>query len=181
MAIDRTWYNALVDDSGAGLDGTVWTKAQVNSLLNLFDNRPRAKVFHSTTQSLTSAVVTALNFNSEDLDIGGLHDPAVNNSRLTIPTGFGGVYLIIGKVAYAANATGVRVARIHKNGALIDTEPIHAGTASGTQVVMVNSILALAAGDYIELVGYQDSGAPLNTGDAASRVIQNELQIVQLI
>lgn len=181
MAIDRTWYNALVDDSGAGLDGTVWTKAQVNSLLNLFDNRPRAKVFHSTTQSLTSATLTALSFNSEDHDIGALHDTAVNNSRLTIPAGFGGVYLIIGKVAFAANATGVRVARLHKNGALIDTQSTHAATAATTQVVLVSSILVLVATDYIELIGYQDSGAPLNTGDAASRVIQNELQIVQLI
>lgn len=37
MALDRTWYNALVDDSGTGLDGTVWNKARINELLNSID------------------------------------------------------------------------------------------------------------------------------------------------
>lgn len=37
-AIDRTWYNTLVDDSGAGLDGSVISKASFNSLINAVDD-----------------------------------------------------------------------------------------------------------------------------------------------
>jgi hypothetical protein len=36
--LDRTWYNALVDDAGTGTTGTVWNKAQINNLLNSVDN-----------------------------------------------------------------------------------------------------------------------------------------------
>jgi hypothetical protein len=37
MALDRTWYNTLVDDDGSGLTGSVWDKADVNSLMNAID------------------------------------------------------------------------------------------------------------------------------------------------
>lgn len=33
MAIDRTQYNALVDDSGAGTDGSVWDKNKVKTVV----------------------------------------------------------------------------------------------------------------------------------------------------
>jgi hypothetical protein len=35
--LDRTWYNALADDTGTGTNGTVWNKAQINGLLNTID------------------------------------------------------------------------------------------------------------------------------------------------
>jgi hypothetical protein len=37
MALDRTWYNTLVDDDGSGLTGSVWDKADVNQLMNATD------------------------------------------------------------------------------------------------------------------------------------------------
>jgi hypothetical protein len=37
MALDRTWYNTLVDDSGSGLDGSVWDKADVDALMDAID------------------------------------------------------------------------------------------------------------------------------------------------
>lgn len=36
--LDRTWYNGLVNDSGQGLDGTVWTKEEIDSLMDTIDN-----------------------------------------------------------------------------------------------------------------------------------------------
>lgn len=35
--VDRTAYNALIDDSGSGTDGSVWDKADVNDILNAID------------------------------------------------------------------------------------------------------------------------------------------------
>ena len=35
--LDRTWYNALVDDDGSGNTGTVWNKTQVDGLLDSVD------------------------------------------------------------------------------------------------------------------------------------------------
>ena len=37
MAVDRTWYNTLVDDDGSGLTGSVWDKADVDALLDAVD------------------------------------------------------------------------------------------------------------------------------------------------
>lgn len=40
MAIDRTWWNNLVDDDGSGLKGTVWNKATIKGLLDAIDAMP---------------------------------------------------------------------------------------------------------------------------------------------
>jgi hypothetical protein len=37
MALDRTWYNTLVDDDGSGLTGSVWDKTDVDSLMDAID------------------------------------------------------------------------------------------------------------------------------------------------
>jgi len=37
MALDRTWYNTLVNDDGSGLTGSVWDKEDVNQLMNAID------------------------------------------------------------------------------------------------------------------------------------------------
>jgi hypothetical protein len=35
--LDRTWYNTLVDDDGSGVVGSVWDKADVDSLMDAID------------------------------------------------------------------------------------------------------------------------------------------------
>jgi len=37
MALDRTWYNTLVDDDGSGLTGSVWNKASVDHVYDDVD------------------------------------------------------------------------------------------------------------------------------------------------
>jgi hypothetical protein len=37
VPIDRTWYDTLVDDSGDGISGSVWDKADVDALLDAID------------------------------------------------------------------------------------------------------------------------------------------------
>jgi hypothetical protein len=36
--LDRTWFNALVDDTGTGTTGTIWNKAQLANELNSIDS-----------------------------------------------------------------------------------------------------------------------------------------------
>ena len=48
----------------------------------------RAKAYLVTAnQSISDATETAVAFNSESFDVGGMHDNSTNNSRLTIPSG----------------------------------------------------------------------------------------------
>jgi len=37
MALNRAWYNALIDDDGSGLTGSVWDKADIKDLLDSVD------------------------------------------------------------------------------------------------------------------------------------------------
>jgi hypothetical protein len=57
-----------------------------------------ARVYRNTSQSINNATWTPLSFNSEETDIDGMHDNAINNSRLSIINA--GTYLIGGCVNF---------------------------------------------------------------------------------
>jgi hypothetical protein len=115
------------------------------------------------TQSIATATNTVLTFDSEDFDTDGFHDNSTNTSRLTIPTGLGGYYLVSVNLAIQANATGLRSGLIKKNNSDIalfpDISPISGIAYPGYSY---QTILNLAAGDYLEVLVYQTSGGNLN-------------------
>lgn len=126
-----------------------------------------ARVYHNAAQSIASGTPTALAFNSERFDVEGFHDLATNNSRLTVPAGYGGTYLIVGHVETPGGSTGYRQAYIRLNGATIIG--IDASTAD-TNSTYLNPVALynLAAGDYVELVFTQNSGAAVNVTAAGN-------------
>lgn len=142
--------------------------------------QPRCSAYNNTTQSINDSTFTALTFNSEDFDVASMHDTASNTSRLTVPTGGDGVYLVIGHASFAGNATGARVAQLYKNGATALKRTTMNNAGAGTTVLVpVSEILVLVAGDYIELRALQDSGGALNTG-SATRDLTNTLSMIKL-
>lgn len=143
---------------------------------------PAVRVFHSANQSLTSATLTALAFDSERFDQAGgaastQHDTVTNNSRLTCR--YAGVYQISGTISFAFNATGVRLARIRVNGtttvASIQVQAVTSG--SNTTDIMISTLYSLAVNDYVELLGFQDSGGALNV--AVSGNYSSEFMMVR--
>jgi hypothetical protein len=129
----------------------------------------------SSNQSISNATLTAITFDVEELDTDAFHSTSSNTSRITIPSGKGGKYLITGQVKFANNATGVRLFKIIKNnsGDGHDFE-IPTSSVSGSFAITQSSILNLAVGDYIEIFAYQSSGGSLNvladtSGPASSR------------
>jgi hypothetical protein len=141
--------------------------------------QPRAGVYHSTTQALSDSTDTFVLFDSEDYDVGAMHSTVSNTSRLTVPTGGDGLYLVIAAVAFGSNATGYRQLRLAKNGTALNSIRAQGGTASGDSVIQISDILNLAAADYVEVKAYQTSGGSLNIGNA-SRSNANQLVIVKL-
>lgn len=144
------------------------------------NTQPRARAYNNATQSLNDSTWTSLTLNTEDYDVTTLHDTGSNTSRMTVPASGGGVYLIIGGTTFAASATGVRGVRIAKNGSVVGREMVvgnnGAGTATKAQIIAVE---VLAAADYIEVQGFQNSGGALNAG-SATRADASELTIVRL-
>jgi hypothetical protein len=104
-----------------------------------------ASAYHNTTQSLSGGAVFSLN--SEDFDSDGFHDNSTNNSRMTIPAGLGGKYLIVGHF-YTGTGTERAVSLI-KNG--IAGTYIRGSYSAAQYGGIVSAIADLAAGDYVEM------------------------------
>jgi hypothetical protein len=168
------------DDTGDGESGDVINAALIGQAFYdkidaLFAAAAKCQIYNSAVQSLADATYTALTFDSEDHDEFGMHSTSVNTSRITIPAGAGGVYLVGGTIYYVANATGIRGARILKNGAtdVVTASFVPAVSSSGLGAgVHIAGLVSLSAADYLELLGFQNSGGALNTGDA-TRVLAN--------
>jgi hypothetical protein len=125
-------------------------------------------LYKTANQSISNAVETTVSFDGEVYDTSNFHDNTTNNSRMTIPAGLGGKYLVNVNFAYAANATGQRVGYIFTGlGGLYMLNAISPNSTASQANVSFSAILNMTAGDYIEMKTYQDSGGSLNLLGAA--------------
>lgn len=130
----------------------------------LFSTPPSVKAVRTAVQSVAHNTYTALAFTAVDeWDTDSFHSTTTNNTRITVPTGLGGKYHIIGRATFAAGADSTRLIQVRLNGAtVIGLLQATAGVAAGAFAGSVPIMYALAAGDYIELICYQFSGVALN-------------------
>jgi hypothetical protein len=165
MPITHAKVSAKTDGGDATLvQPSDWNDDHVGTLDGLSTAFIGASVYHSTTQSTTTSVVAKKDFDSEDFDTDGFHDNSTNNSRLTIPTGMGGKYLVVASIDWASNSTNERYVAIIKNNTTeYATSRITANSTAET-AQSVSAVLDLAAGDYVEVQVYQTSGGNLNAG-----------------
>lgn len=128
-----------------------------------------ARVYHNANQSIANNTATSLAFNSERSDTDAFHDPSTNNSRLTVPTGLGGTYLITGHVQFGSNTTGLRAIYILLNGTTVIADHEMITNASDPRRFSIATAYPLVQGDYVELGVYQNSGGALNVEVSANR------------
>ncbi len=112
-----------------------------------------ANAISTTFSAVTN---TILPFNNEEFDTDAFHDNSTNNSRLTIPTGKGGKYLITGMVNLDEIASQQSRLRLYKNGSLYGNGMVDGTFAlllsSNALGVLTGSITTTAvAGDYFQL------------------------------
>ena len=123
-----------------------------------------ADVSSTATQSLANNTAVAINFDTEQFDVGGYHDNVTNNSRLTVPSGKAGYYQINASINFASNSTGLRYAILNKNGTGIGYVT-RTSAISGSQMwTSVSGTAYGAVGDYFTVDGFQSSGGSLNSG-----------------
>jgi hypothetical protein len=120
-------------------------------------------IYNSADVSLTSGTATAITCDSEFYDTDGFHSISSNTSRITIPSGKGGYYLIQGYMQYASNATGNRTTSIRKNGSTILLQNLNSvqPEASRSMNIAIAYVGNFAVADYVELFGVQNSGGAL--------------------
>ena len=130
----------------------------------LFSTPPSVKAVRTAVQSLAHNTLTALAFTAADVwDTDAFHSTTTNNTRITVPTGLGGKYHIIGSATFAAGAESTRLMTIRLNGAIeIARLQVTNGLGGGAFAGSLPIMYALSAGDYIELICYQFSGVALN-------------------
>lgn len=121
-----------------------------------------ARSYNNANLSIPSGEWTAVSQNAEDYDTHSFHSTSVNNSRMTVPSGQAGKYLIVFNAEFAQSAGGnMRGFRIYMNGTHILTSQETA--ASNAKVAgSVSVVIQLSEGDYVEGYVYQDSGGALN-------------------
>lgn len=170
---DSGWYRVGANNIAAATGGTkaleITSAGVIHAPLQL-----RAVAYHSTTQAVASTTA-ALVLDSEDLDVGTLHSTSSNTSRMTIPTGGDGLYLVTGQALVSSAATDT-VLNIRKNGATLSAAGYTQLTS--TLVLRVEAVLALVATDYVELVAITAGGS--GTFGSATRQYATTLNIVKL-
>lgn len=115
-----------------------------------------ARVWNTANQTWTTGLTAAVAFNSEVYDFGGMHDNAVNNSRLTVPTDSGGYWIVTTSIRMsyptAVAATDYFEVFITLNGSSFghQTAPRNPAGVGATTGFTVTGIIGANAGDYFE-------------------------------
>lgn len=146
--------------------GTPLTGANLSFMLR----RPSASLLQAVAQTLTSGgAFKPINWDTEledtDPDGVGMHSTATNPSRCTIR--YPGLYRLEGAVGFASNATASRGAAWLVNGVVLTASDVMLPTvttaSTAARVPARSMTVRLAEGDYVELGGWHNVGADLNT------------------
>ena len=120
---------------------------------------PSARVYNDANISIPHNVATALTFNSERWDTDTIHSTTTNTGRLTCQTV--GLYFISGHVQFPAGSNVASI-QIRLNGTTYIARNNDPQTSSSAREFSVSTCYSLAAGNYVELLAYQNSGGALN-------------------
>ncbi len=147
--------------------GTALTAAYLNTYVRdniawIATDSPTCRAYNSADFGVANATATAITMNSERFDNAAMHSTSVNTDRITIPTGGAGKYILGGALQWQINATGTRIIEFLVNGLTNIGEQSSLATAAVAPIVSVCTVYALAAADYVTMVGYQDSTGGLN-------------------
>lgn len=127
-----------------------------------------AIVYNDANLSVPNITTTAITLNSETRDDSDFHSTVSNTSRLTVPDGESGWYVIAAHAIFDNSGGGTRrQLNVRLNGTT------YVARCTFDYVAAYNCFMALttihylsdngaAANDYAEMMVYQDSGAALN-------------------
>jgi hypothetical protein len=187
MALDRTWYNSLVDDDGSGLTGSVWDKADVDSLMDAIDaefaridgslSMPFVHVRRNALQPAAPNTWTPIAFDVEVSDSHGMWSPG-SPALVTIPQT--GCYSLHGSITFELSASGCRFASFQVNGLQICPNILLNPTTGFVTIVHHQTIALLTAGQTLQFLAYQTSSGSLNTSDGGGDN-SNQLRIRRLL
>jgi len=176
--------NKVTSFPASPADGDVVVRTDLNgspmfaySTENGWEQTPRmgavtvssTRVTHNVAQAIANQTTTALAFNTEDHDTDTMHDPATNNTRITIKTP--GLYHIQTRLEWASGSGSVFQTSIYLNGSTLigNAERSAQGGVGENTVQELNVIRRLVAGDYLEVKVWHNNGGSLNMQSIGER------------
>lgn len=158
---------------GAKIAAT-WGNSDVRDAINFLLSPPRVSVTNVAAHSHTSGTSLLLTWDTEAYDTDTMHSTATNTSRLIATTA--GTYAVTARIAFASNATGIRYIDVRKNaagnvasGTRVAFDANTAVASSTVTVVNVACDVVMAANDYLEVFGFQNSGGALSDDVSAGQ------------
>jgi len=120
-----------------------------------------ARVYRSAAKTLANNTDTVIDFNLERWDTDGIHDNAINNTRLTCQTA--GKYYITGALKFKNDPDGNRGIKIKMNAANTPlASQFFPNTGTNSTYCSVGTVYDLAVDDYVTLWGYHLAGNNLD-------------------
>ena len=122
--------------------------------------QPAARVYNNAAIDPAPGTWVTLTFNTERFDTDAMHSTVTNTSRLTVPTGGDGLYLIGGNLELdsGGGAGGSdKGIRILLNGTTPIAVNFNEMLSTGVDtVIAISTVYALTAKDYVELQVYTE-------------------------
>ncbi len=125
----------------------------------------------NATRTNVSTAITAntellVAFTTEEFDTNGFHDNSTNNSRLTIPTGYAGKYIISGWLSNPNSPGAYQLLRVYKNGTQYTTGGVREGEYIRNNTTPApfgfSQTITASVGDYFELKYQQNNSETVN-------------------
>ena len=129
-------------------------------------NTPAFSVRLNSSQEIANNTFVKIAFDGELFDT----DSAFASNKFTVPSGKGGNYFFNYGIQYLAYAANRGISSFRKNGTEIQTSEISPLTASTNPTITGALSLNLAAGDYVEVFVYQNSGSAQDIRGSSSEL-----------
>jgi hypothetical protein len=116
---------------------------------------PTCTAFTNGNMSWSGGTPQNFTYTSEETDTDGFHNNSTNTDRMTVPTGFGGVYVITISYLLSGAGSSYHFLQIQKNGANMNGTTVMSDPQGRGSLTIV---AALVAGDYVT-ASLQQSGS----------------------
>ena len=118
-------------------------------------------LYNSSSLNVANNTETTINYDSEYIDTHGFHD-SVNPSRITIPAGYAGKYLISAANRWIQSANGARNMNMYVNNVSVVDMMNLPGNSTTLSYCFRSLIYTLAVGDFIQIRASQTNGSALD-------------------
>jgi hypothetical protein len=125
----------------------------------------------SASQTISGSTNTAVTWNTELIDTDAFHSTVTNTSRITIPAGLAGKYLVQGNIQWDQSTGANTRPMIYKNNAQFTQNRNENSIAVKYENISI--VMDLAVADYIELYVWQNSGGTNDITCATSGTYMN--------